>query len=368
VVKEGIAMSIERLGIRKVYVEVTNYCNFKCEFCPLALSERPRQHMELALFKRAIDDIAGQGIADSIAFHILGEPLMYPHIVEAVGYAVERGLRTSITTNGSLLTETLVQRLVAAGLDRLTISLQRFGDAEHESRRSPMSFDDYYRRLLNAISYVNSSGGRTEVCILLMNTATRRFFDAGALPGLSWDRQSFHDSLVATIGDFHEAIGSAELANGRIAGAVRSLGTFQSALFRLNGRTHVTVRPFFDWGNAFNDGRLYTSRFGYCSLAFKSLGILSDGRVILCCGDYDGDTALGTLSEQSLPEILLSERAQSICSAMNHFRLIDRRCQVCFGSSNPLKTAAKALFLSGMFRLVKPGPGKEVKEIDLRAH
>ena len=126
----------------------------------------------------------------------------------------------------------------------------------------------------------------------------------------------------------------------------------------------MTVRPFFDWGNAFNDGRLVTSGFGYCGLAFKSLGILSDGRVILCCGDYDGETSLGNLNDRPLTAILLSDRAQSVSRAMSRFRLLEPRCQTCFGSSNPLKTAAKTLLLSGMFMIARPGPGKQVKEID----
>jgi radical SAM protein with 4Fe4S-binding SPASM domain len=198
----------------------------------------------------------------------------------------------------------------------------------------------------------------------MMNTATKRLFEAGGLENLTWDRHSFEESLTATILDFYAATGGVAPANGQVAHAVHALGTLQSAQFRLNDQTFVTVRPFFDWGNAFNDGRLYPSKIGFCGLAFKSLGILNDGRVILCCGDYDGDTALGSLAQQSLPEILLSERAQAVSRAMNHLRLIDPRCQQCFASSNPLKTALKVVALSGMFKILKPGPGKKAKIID----
>lgn len=357
-------MSIKQLGIKKVYIEVTNYCNFRCEFCPLRLSHRPRRHMDFQLFCKAIDDIVGFGIADSVAFHILGEPLMYPRIVDAVRYANDSGLRTSITTNGSLLTQGRVRELVTAGLNRLTISLQLFGAADHRSRRAPMSFDEYYERLLDGVRYVNSFDGNTEVHVLLMNTATTRLFDAGGLANLTWDRARFEDALNTTVRSVYAACNGVQLPSAKVADAVHSLGTFQSAQFLVNGHTYVTVRPFFDWGNAFNDGRLIPSKYGFCGLAFKSLGILNDGRVILCCGDYDGDTALGNVADKSLQEILLSDRAQNIARAMNHFQLIDPKCQTCFGSSNPLKTAVKALFLSGMFKIVKPGPGKQAKVID----
>lgn len=159
-------MRTARLGIRKVYIEVTNYCNFSCDFCPLGLSGRPRRHLDFSLYTQAIDEISNHQIADSVAFHVLGEPLMYPHIFEAVQYASRKGLRTSITTNGSLLTEGRARRLTAAGLNRLTLSLQRFGPEAHEARRAPISFDKYYQRLLNGVRYVNQNGDQTHVLVL----------------------------------------------------------------------------------------------------------------------------------------------------------------------------------------------------------
>jgi hypothetical protein len=91
----------------------------------------------------------------------------------------------------------------------------------------------------------------------------------------------------------------------------------------------------------------------------------NDGRLILCCGDYAGDTSLGNISDNSLSELLCSERAQSTHQAMQRYRPIDPKCQQCFGGSNPLKTAVKIIFLTGMFKVLKPGPGKIVREIDL---
>lgn len=69
-----------------------------------------------------------------------------------------------------------------------------------------------------------------------------------------------------------------------------------------------------------------------------------------CCGDYDGGTALGNLVDRPLSAILLSDRARSIARAMNHYRLVEPKCQACFASTHPLMTAAKVLLLSGMFK------------------
>jgi radical SAM protein with 4Fe4S-binding SPASM domain len=356
-------MSVSRLGIQKVYIEVTNYCNFCCKFCPLGISRRPRQHLDYQLFTQVIDDISGHQIADTVAFHVLGEPLLYPRIVDAVRYANDHGLRTSITTNGSLLTEGRIGPLLEAGLHRLTISLQRFGQADHEARRAPMEFDDYYRQLLNAIRYINLFGCQTQVYVLVMNGVTRRLFDSDQLANFSWDRHRFRESLVDVIRDVHLASVGAEPDEGQIVESVRSLGTFEVVHFRLNNQTSVAVRPFFDWGNAFNGHQVIPARYGFCGLAFTGLGILSNGQVTPCCGDYDGEAAFGNLAETRLPEILSGPRTQEFAKAMNHYRLIDSKCRNCFGSINIPKTALKALFFSLMFKIVRPGPGKRIKEI-----
>ena len=47
----------------KVHFQLTNLCNFKCDFCPLPDSTRPGQHMELSLFKKGVDEIAAEGMA-----------------------------------------------------------------------------------------------------------------------------------------------------------------------------------------------------------------------------------------------------------------------------------------------------------------
>jgi MoaA/NifB/PqqE/SkfB family radical SAM enzyme len=89
-------MGSNRQSTRKVYFEVTNHCNFRCDFCPLGVSKRERRHMDFSLFQKGIDDIVGEQVADAVGFHVLGEPLLYPRIFDAVSYASDRGLRTEI--------------------------------------------------------------------------------------------------------------------------------------------------------------------------------------------------------------------------------------------------------------------------------
>ena len=91
------------LPIKRIHIEVTSRCNFSCEFCPDMKMERERGNMDLALVKQILDEVAQEKLASLVLFHVMGEPLLYPHINEAVRYAAGKGLKTCITTNGALL-------------------------------------------------------------------------------------------------------------------------------------------------------------------------------------------------------------------------------------------------------------------------
>ncbi len=87
--------------LERIHLEVTNVCNFKCEFCPDAIMERKRGHMDIDLLEKALDEIADHNLAKIVAFHLMGEPLIYPHIFDAIEMAIARQLNLHLTTNGS---------------------------------------------------------------------------------------------------------------------------------------------------------------------------------------------------------------------------------------------------------------------------
>jgi radical SAM protein with 4Fe4S-binding SPASM domain len=148
-----------------------------------------------------------------------------------------------------------------------------------------------------------------------------------------------------------------------ISNAVHQLGAHRAFLYRINDRTLIGVKPFLDWGGAFTTREIVPSKVGYCSMAFSSLGILSDGTVTLCCADYDGDTSLGNINDRPLIAILSSDRVEAIHRGLSHFRLIEPRCQVCFGGPTLFRSLFKTVVQTGVSKILKPVPGKKVKEV-----
>jgi len=353
--------------VKKLYIEVTNYCNFSCDFCPLTYSSRERRHIEFSQFTRIIDEVSRLGMTDTVGFHVVGEPMMYPQIFQAIQYASENGFQTELTTNGSLLTEEKTKKLGDIGLNRLTISLQRFGDANHAGRHAAQSFDRYYARILESIRIFAKADFPTEVLVLYMNTSTRRFFDISRPLNMNWDRANYRAGLARILTDVYEAAGI-HLSLNKMTKIVSKLRLFKGYEFRINGNIRVVIRPFLDWGNAFIDSdELVLSRFGYCKLAFASLSILSNGEVVICCGDYDGETSLGNVRDSSIEAILESKETRSMIDGFRNFRLMHPRCQRCLASTSRIKTFIKCLVVIGMYKIVKPGPGFGLRQVDLLA-
>ena len=348
----------------KVYFEVTNTCNFKCDFCPIGESKRKRQHMDFSLFRKGIDDVLTGRVADTVGFHVLGEPLLYPKIFDALTYAKRKGLRTELTTNGSLLTEARVEKLVEARLDTLTVSLQMLDEREHECRGSGMSFGEYYERIMEAIRSIKKYNCAAEVVLVAMNTSTKKFFDVDKPMRMNWSGSTFREKLLPVCLDVYSAL-NGKVSGEKVEATLNRLGLYQPRRLRIDDQVVISVLPFADWGNAFTSRKVHSTRIGFCGYALRSVGILSNGEVTICCADYDGKTSLGNLHTNSLASLLSSEEAQVIREGFKRMRIAHPYCQRCLGSTSRLKAAFKGLVSIGLFRLLKFQPGGRVKEVPL---
>ena len=104
------------LPFQRIHIELTNRCNFSCEFCPSSLMTRPAQDLEPHLAFKAIDEIACEQFTDTIFFHVMGEATLYPHLEEVVRYAKNKNLKVVLTTNGWGLSFELIGRILKAGV------------------------------------------------------------------------------------------------------------------------------------------------------------------------------------------------------------------------------------------------------------
>jgi cyclic pyranopterin phosphate synthase len=109
--------------ITDLRVSVTDRCNFRCVYCRSAKPESHREEgmLEWAEYERLVRVMVGMGIRKVRVTG--GEPLVRAGVVEFVARLKAVGVADlSMTTNGHLLSERC-SALVAAGLNRINISL-----------------------------------------------------------------------------------------------------------------------------------------------------------------------------------------------------------------------------------------------------
>ncbi len=164
------------LPVRRLHVELTSRCNFSCEFCPDRPMQRPRGTMPLPTLACLLSEAGQEGLARQVHFHVMGEPLLYPDLIEAVRMARGNGLETWVTTNGSLLTPEVLTDLAEARLAHLTLSLQTPDAATFALRGvRHLSFEAYRERVIAAARAAVACQAEMRLSICFLVNPLRRF-------------------------------------------------------------------------------------------------------------------------------------------------------------------------------------------------
>src|SRR5579864_1670532 len=128
--------------ITDLRVSVTDRCNFRCVYCRSANPDNHMAEHELLRWdelERLTRILVGMGIRKVRVTG--GEPLVRPGVEEFIARLKALGVADlSLTTNGQLLSERC-DRLVAAGLDRINISLDSLDRGKFEKITRTRSFD-----------------------------------------------------------------------------------------------------------------------------------------------------------------------------------------------------------------------------------
>jgi cyclic pyranopterin phosphate synthase len=133
-------------AITDLRISVTDRCNFRCVYCRSADPENYRDHEEILTWPE-LDHLARVFVRLGIRKVRVtgGEPLVREGVEDFIGRLAALGIEDlSITTNGHLLAERL-DRLVAAGLKRVNVSLDSLEAAKFEKITRTKSFDAVMR-------------------------------------------------------------------------------------------------------------------------------------------------------------------------------------------------------------------------------
>jgi len=119
---------------------ITRRCNLRCVHC--YSDSEPRGYsgeLDFRECKAVIDDLARFGVPAILLSG--GEPLTHPDFFAIARYASERGLRLTLSTNGTLLRRATAYSLRAIGFSYVGISLDGIGETHDTFRGRQGAFE-----------------------------------------------------------------------------------------------------------------------------------------------------------------------------------------------------------------------------------
>ena len=152
---------------------VTRRCNLKCVHCYAhAKDEEFSGELSTSEGKAVLDDLAAFG--SPVVLFSGGEPLARPDLIELAEYAVGKGMRAVISTNGTLINQRIAGDLKKVGLSYVGISLDGLEEVNDRFRGVKGAF----RKAMDGIKACQDAG----IKVGLRFTMNRR--NAQEIPGI----------------------------------------------------------------------------------------------------------------------------------------------------------------------------------------
>jgi len=277
----------------KVYIEISNICNLQCSFCPEV--KRDQKLMSIELFRLAIEQVAP--LTEMVAFHLMGDPLVHPHLKELVNICEENQVRIFFVTNGVLLREDKKELLLRSPFHQVNFSLHSF-------------FDNYPGK--DPSQYLENIFSFTELAFqhrpdLYLNYRL-------------WNLNDVHGS------DTDNSLMLKKVCDRFQVELPSMIDVRKNKSVRLKNRLYLHFDTEFIWPSL--ELEVLGTR-GHCYGLSSHFGIHADGTVVPCCLDKEAMIPLGNLQTQSVTEILESPRAQNLRKGFKENKLVEDLCQRC---------------------------------------
>jgi radical SAM protein with 4Fe4S-binding SPASM domain len=288
-------------AIPRLSIETTNMCDAQCVFCANKFMRRPRQHLDMDLFRKIVDDfVSMQG--KIIDFNvIIGEPLLDPHLLERARYVRQFSQSESLgfVTNLQWLHKFDIDEFYAAGFNWLAISTVLSG---REKYRAFFGVDRYEQVIKNILRLLEENKRRKNKILLVFSvkptdepiSAVINHPDFQKINSLSdWDlTEQFKNQAFLS----HDWTGLVKLP------------------------PYLKRRP------------IYPRLFRPCRLLYDGMTVFSNGNIGACsCVDFEANSELilGNIETMSLKEAWNSRKLFDLRFAWLKINKIPQICKRC---------------------------------------
>lgn len=268
-----------------ISIEPSDACNFSCVMCHHSNPEYDvinpcKQNMSIGLFEKCIKDIEQWCVKTGktikvMKLYSMGEPLINPNIT----YMIERVKKANIcqlleiTSNVSLLTYELGERIVESGLDVFRASVYSIDEARNRyiTGQDRFDVDRIYDNLQHMKMYRDKKGVK------------KPFISAKMIDSYSEENERFIKKYSSVADE-----------------------AYIDKIMDMSG-TGETIERYYGLENKDNakqdNSRVRLLDRKCCRYPFTHMTIKGDGKVVVCCNDWMNATCIGDAKINSLEKI-----------------------------------------------------------------
>ena len=270
---------------KKIYIEITNICNLKCNFCPETI--RKKEVMDAQKFEEAISKV--HKYTKMVCLHVKGEPLVHQDLNKILDILEKYNLKANITTNGTLIKEKLQIIKQTNAVKQINFSIHSFNQNNNLSQKYLYDIFESAEELDNImISYR----------LWNMENITQN---------------SVNDNIIETIENYY-----------KIKNLKQKL--IENEFIKLKENIFINQDVEFVWPDINKEDIIEKGR---CMALKEQIAILVDGTVVPCCLDNNGDIPLGNIFEETLEDILKKQKSITIKKNFENNIITCKLCKTC---------------------------------------
>jgi len=248
-------------GPPEIGIEPTNQCNLKCIMCARTHEmTRPIGDMTFENFKKLIDE--SKHHLEFVELQDLGEPLFNKELFKMIAYCKEKGIKTGMSTNSTILTESSARNLMEAGLNQITFAFDGATKQTYEKVRVGGNYD-------------------------LVIANIKRFLQ-------------IKKEMKSKIYCIMQCIAMNETED--------EIRTFKAMWNNVPGVNAVRIRQVTYTGT----GKFDNKKDSPCYWLWRDPHVKWDGTFVPCCQDTNNSLALGNIKEKTIEEMWNSPKMQEI--------------------------------------------------------
>lgn len=147
-------------------VETTAKCNLYCPMCPRETHEQPKEDMPDAIFERLVRDARTTG--EHMMLIGLGEPFLDRKIFDRIAFCEQHGVSTLLSTNGTLLDDKTIDRILDSTLAHITLSFDGSTKESFEYYRKGAKFEKVRDNFVRLCTRKHERGSKVQTVVQMV--------------------------------------------------------------------------------------------------------------------------------------------------------------------------------------------------------